>query len=165
MRISQVAPIQNLEHLPTLVSKTVKQVIFMKIKIYFSSFLVIKEFDAYFMFLDINTVVLMKQTISDDIKMIAFNFFHNQNQLFTIICDCFDMKGSRHLFFERIRELIAEQKYKDACQCACDLQLYEFSIHDFLIPLILQDKMSVAEKYLLNTIDLQVSYYPSYPTH
>lgn len=123
----------------------------------FCDILVIKEFDAYFTSFDKNSIVVMKQFISDDLKMVAFNFFHNQSQLFPIISDCFNLKSSRHIFVERIRELISEQKYKEACQSACDLQLYEgFSIHDFLIPLILQDKMSVAEKYLVNAIDLQV---------
>lgn len=89
--------------------------------------------------------------------MVAFNFFYGQSQLFAIACECYGLKRSRHVFVDRIRELIAEQKYKDACQSACDLQLYEgfFSIHDFLVPLILQDKMSVAEKYLSSAPTLQ----------
>lgn len=99
----------------------------------------------------------MKRFVSDDTKMVAFNFFHNQSQLFAIVCDCYDLRSSKHIFVDRIRELITEQKYKDACQSACDLQLYEgFSIHDFLVPLILQDKMSVAEKYLGKVKEHQV---------
>lgn len=117
---------------------------------------VIKEFEAFLISFGLKSGSVMKQTISDDLKMVAFNFFYNQSQLFTIVCECYDLKKSRHIFVDRIRELIAEQKYKDACQSACDLQLYEgFSIHDFLLPLILQDKMSVAEKYLTNAPELQ----------
>ncbi|XP_063704618.1 exonuclease mut-7 homolog [Culicoides brevitarsis] len=111
----------------------------------------IKEFEAFLTSLGAAFVAEIKKTLTDDLKMVAFNFFYSQSQLFGIVCDCYDLKASRQLFVARIRELITEQKYKDACQSACDLQLYgmgHFSIHDFLVPLILQDKMSVAEKYL-----------------
>uniref|UniRef100_A0A336M779 CSON012118 protein n=1 Tax=Culicoides sonorensis TaxID=179676 RepID=A0A336M779_CULSO len=120
------------------------------------AFTLIKELDAYLKCYDPNVIASMKKFISDDTKMVAFNFFHNQNQLFNVVCECYDLKSSREIFIGRIRELISEQKYKDACQSACDLELYEgFSIHDFLIPLILQDKMSVAEKYLGMAYKLQ----------
>lgn len=43
-----------------------------------------------------------------------------------------------------------------ACQTAHELRLFgEFTIYDFVFPLILQDKLSTAEAFMLQAIDLQ----------
>lgn len=57
----------------------------------------------------------------------------------------------------QIRELVTAKHYKDAGQIAYELELFdEFSIEEFLIPLILQDKLGIFEDYLDKAINLRV---------
>lgn len=98
------------------------------------------------------------QYVDDNLKMVAFNFVRKQGQpnLYQMVVKTFDMLASRHLFVDKIRELIVEHCYKEACQWARELQLYnEFTIFDMVLPLILQDKSSIAEEYLNKAKHLQ----------
>lgn len=96
--------------------------------------------------------------VDDNIKMVAFNFVRKQGQpsLYQMVVKTFDMLASRNLFVAKIKELIDEHSYKEACQWARELQLYnEFTIFDMVFPLILQDKTNIAEEYLNKAKHLQ----------
>lgn len=89
--------------------------------------------------------------LDDNTKMVAFNFLKKSGQItaFKLVVDTFELVKSRNLFVPEIRELLLAKHYKEAAQIACDLRLYtEFTIDDFLIPLILEDKLGIFEDYL-----------------
>ncbi|KAG4074788.1 hypothetical protein HA402_006427 [Bradysia odoriphaga] len=90
--------------------------------------------------------------------MVAFNFIKKQSQpnLYKIAVVTFDLMSSRHLFVDKIRELIREHHYKEASQLAYELELFhEFSLYELVLPLILQDKISIAEEYLVKAVHLR----------
>lgn len=122
------------------------------------SYKLIKEFDNHLKTMDVKTKKRFLQFVDDNLKMVAFNFFHRHLNLFPIIVDCYALKLSNHIFIEEIRQLMNNYKYKDACQIAQELELYEqFSIHDFIVPLIFQDKLTVVENYLAKAPQLQLT--------
>lgn len=89
--------------------------------------------------------------LDDNIKMVAFNFLKKSGQItaFKLAVETFDLIKSKQLFIVEIHDLIAAKHYKEAGQIACDLNLYtEFTMEDFLIPLILEDKLGIFEDYL-----------------
>lgn len=99
------------------------------------------------------------QLLDDNIKVVSFNFLKKSGQIttFKLVVDVFELIMSKNLFVSEIRELITAKHFKEAGQIACDLQLYnEFSLDDFLIPLILQDKLGIFEDYLDKAIDLRI---------
>lgn len=53
--------------------------------------------------------------VDDNLRMVAFNFIKKQSQpnLYKIVVVTFDLMTSRHLFIEKIRELIQEHHYKE----------------------------------------------------
>lgn len=89
--------------------------------------------------------------LDDNTKMVAFNFLKRSGQItaFKLVVDTFELIKSKQLFVPEIRQLIAAKYFKEAGQIACDLHLYtEFTMDDFLIPLILEDKLGIFEDYL-----------------
>lgn len=53
--------------------------------------------------------------IDDNIKMVAFNFGkrNGQQTFFKMMVNIFELIESKHLFIDKIRDLIKEQNYKD----------------------------------------------------
>lgn len=88
--------------------------------------------------------------LDDNTKMVAFNFLKKSGQItaFRLVVDTFGLIQSKQLFVTEIRELIAARMFKEAGQIACDLRLYSFTLDDFLIPLILEDRLGIFEDYL-----------------
>lgn len=96
--------------------------------------------------------------LDDNTKMVAFNFLKKSGQVsaFKLVVEIFELIKSKHLFVPEIHELIAANAYKEAGQIACDLHCYaEFAMDDFLIPLILEDKLGIFEDYLDKAIHLR----------
>jgi 3'-5' exonuclease len=96
--------------------------------------------------------------LDDNIKMVSFNFLKKSGQItaFKLVVEIFELIKSKHLFVPEIHELIATNSYKEAGQIACDLHLYtEFTMEDFLIPLILEDKLGIFEDYLDKALHLR----------
>lgn len=90
--------------------------------------------------------------------MVAFNFAKQSNQptFFKLMANIYELIQDNEMFIEKIRQLIAEHNYKDACQMAHELKLHDsFTVFDFLFPLILQDKISTAELFLEQAKQLQ----------
>lgn len=93
----------------------------------------------------------LESLLDDNIKMVAFNFLKKSGQItaFKLVVETFELIKSKQLFVPEIHELIAANHFKEAGQIACDLHLYtEFTMDDFLIPLILEDKLGIFEDYL-----------------
>lgn len=98
--------------------------------------------------------------LDENTKMVAFNFLKKSGQItaFKLVVDTYELIKSKNMFVPAIRELISEKHFKEAGQIACDLQLYnEFTIDDFLIPLILEDKLGIFEEYLDKAVHLRAS--------
>lgn len=102
----------------------------------------------------------MQQMLDDNTKVVAFNFLKRGGQItaFKLVVDVFELLSSNHLFVSEIHELITAKHYKEAGQIACDLKLYnEFGLDDFLIPLLLQDKLGIFEDYLDKAVEVRAS--------
>ena len=120
-----------------------------------------------------------QQPLDDNVKTVSFNFARKSaaRTMIKFFVKSFDLIESKHLFVDKIRELIAEHNYKDvcirndfrltigislsilnfqACHFADELQLYEeFTIFEFVFPLILQLKSSTAEEYVERAVHMQ----------
>lgn len=91
-------------------------------------------------------------------KMVAFNFVKTQGipTIYKAVTHTYELKKSKDLFTKKIRELVNQQNYKDASHWASYLGLTErFTIYDIALPLILQDKISIAEEYLDVATEIQ----------
>lgn len=73
-----------------------------------------------------------------------------------LIIDVLKMPADKMLFVGNIKDFVLAKKYKEACQCSVALGLVrEFPIDYFVLPLILQDKLSVAEEALMKEPAMQ----------
>lgn len=89
--------------------------------------------------------------LTADLQIDAFKLTFKQNNiaLTKLIFECYELKNNANIFLQLINCLISRRQYKEACYSAMFLNLSEhFSIHDFLIPLILQDKLVIVDEYL-----------------
>ncbi|CAG9831594.1 unnamed protein product [Diabrotica balteata] len=92
--------------------------------------------------------LLVPQTKTDAFKL---SLRQNTLALNKLLIDAFEMKQERDLFLSIIRCLIDKKQYKEACQYTTMLNLHEcFDIDDFLIPLILQDRLYGVDDFLKN---------------
>lgn len=88
--------------------------------------------------------------------MVAFNLVRRHQAFYRTVCIGFDLIASRSMFIPKLRELAADHLYKESCQWAVELELFEaFDIFVFVVPLIMQDKAAVAEDFLKKAIHLQ----------
>ncbi|XP_054275428.1 exonuclease mut-7 homolog isoform X2 [Macrosteles quadrilineatus] len=85
-----------------------------------------------------------------DIKFDVFDIFTKQrNGLLTKMAfEVYELQSSKEMFVERINSFIQNRQYKEACQTAMYLGLDQFGIEDFVVPLLFQDKLTIAEDYL-----------------
>lgn len=59
-------------------------------------------------------------------------------------------------YIDIVRALAIETDYASACRLAIALNLFtQFKKEEFILPLILQDRLSLAEDYLLNNVAMQ----------
>ena len=96
--------------------------------------------------------------VDDNIRMVAFNFVKNQGQssLFRLVSNTYGLQACRDIFIDKLKTMIAQKQYKEVGQIAFDLEIFdEFNMHDFILPLLLQDKISIAEDYLNKAHRLQ----------
>nr|CAD7574286.1 unnamed protein product [Timema californicum] len=96
--------------------------------------------------------------LTPEVQLKAFNTIIRQRNpnLVKVVFNTYDMLRVKELFLPAIRDLIDNKMYKEACQSATLLMLEEyFSTEDFLVPLIFQDKLLVAEEFLFTSPRLQ----------
>ncbi|XP_055389806.1 exonuclease mut-7 homolog [Condylostylus longicornis] len=117
---------------------------------------------AYFVLVTVCNLKKMKPHISekctDNMKMVAFNFIKTQGIpiLYKAVRDAYELTKAKELFVEKIRELVKNRYYKDASHWALYLDLTNrFTLYDIPLPLIMQDKISIAEEYLDKAKHLQ----------
>ncbi|XP_059616804.1 exonuclease mut-7 homolog [Phlebotomus argentipes] len=96
--------------------------------------------------------------VDDNLKMVAFNFVKGQGQLnlFKVAKDAFNLVESKALFVGEVKAMVQQQEYKEACQIATELELFqEFDLYELVLPLLLQDKETVVEEYLNGAVHLR----------
>jgi hypothetical protein len=122
------------------------------------AFVLLEELQIYRKRFRNSDAIILQQMLDDNTKFVAFNFLKRSGQItaFRLVVDVFELISSKHLFVDALRELITAKHFKEAGQIACDLQLYnEFELEDFLIPLLLQDKLGIFEEYLDKAVELR----------
>ena len=96
--------------------------------------------------------------LTTKLKLDAFCMITEQknHSLTKAIIETFKMVDEKMIFVDKIRTFVHYKKYKEACQCAVALDLMnEFSVDEMILPLVFQDKLSVAEEALKNHPGLQ----------
>ncbi|VEN35646.1 unnamed protein product [Callosobruchus maculatus] len=86
-----------------------------------------------------------------ELKIDVFKILLRQNSptLTKLVVEVFRMVEDQDVFFNIIRCVNGRKKYKEACQYAMIFGLQDrFSIEDFLIPLVLQDKLFLVDDFL-----------------
>uniref|UniRef100_A0A1B6KKD8 3'-5' exonuclease domain-containing protein n=1 Tax=Graphocephala atropunctata TaxID=36148 RepID=A0A1B6KKD8_9HEMI len=88
--------------------------------------------------------------LTHSIKFEIFNTFTKQRNSFLIklAFDVFELQSDKNMFIQPVQDFLKTQQYKEACQSATYLGLDHFHIEDFVIPLLFQDKLTIAEDYL-----------------
>lgn len=94
--------------------------------------------------------------LDDNLRMVAFNLVRRHQAFYRTVCIGFDLVASKHLFVPKLHELSQDHMYKEACQWAVELELFDaFDNFIFVVPLIMQDKAAVAEEFLKKAVQLQ----------
>ncbi|XP_018564099.1 exonuclease mut-7 homolog [Anoplophora glabripennis] len=89
--------------------------------------------------------------LNPQLKIDAFKVVMKQNTLTLtkLIFEIYEMTQDSDIFLDIIRCMIEKKQYKEACQYATLLNLQDkFSIDDFLVPLVLQDKLFGVDDFL-----------------
>ncbi|KAL3284676.1 hypothetical protein HHI36_018827 [Cryptolaemus montrouzieri] len=93
----------------------------------------------------------LHQYLTPRLKLEAYMLMLKQNTsaLTKIVAETFEMASSREKFIDLVKCMISKKKYKEACQSVILFGLQEkFSLEDFLVPLIYQDKLFLLDEYL-----------------
>lgn len=93
-----------------------------------------------------------------DVKLEAFYVITQQPNMAVVkmVCSVYRMVEDNLIFVEPIKNLLEQKHYKEACQVASFLLLHDhFNIYDFLVPLMFQDKLNVAEEFLSGSVHHQ----------
>ncbi|XP_034232755.1 exonuclease mut-7 homolog [Thrips palmi] len=101
----------------------------------------------------------IQHNLTPELKYDAFCFITMQrnSSLTKLILATFRMEDDKALFVEKIQHFIYAKKYKEACQCAVALNMIDqYPIEHIILPLVLQDKISIAEEALATNLHLQV---------
>lgn len=96
--------------------------------------------------------------LTRELKYEAFLAVHMQRnyRLIKLVCATYEMAQDSEIFYDEIMKMVSKRQYKEACQSATLLKLHDyFTIEDFIIPLALQDKMSIAEEFLSGSVPHQ----------
>ncbi|KAK9499662.1 hypothetical protein O3M35_002669 [Rhynocoris fuscipes] len=112
---------------------------------------VMEEFEEY---LKSKPICGGQYSLSPSLQQEAFQVASRQKnkQLSKYIVDVYGLKKSRGLFMEAIHNFIRLKMYKEACEWTILLNLEnQFNIFDFVIPLILQDRLSIVNEFLVKS--------------
>ncbi|KAL4219645.1 hypothetical protein ACF0H5_022217 [Mactra antiquata] len=113
------------------------------------SFLVMKEFDRW---CKINRGrCKMSELVNKDLQMKVFYLCaRNHLTMFDLAVKCFHLCfPGNECFLPKVKEFVANKKYKEAAVCAGKLGLQEhFDMNEIVLPLILQDKVNLVETYV-----------------
>ncbi|KAK4873175.1 hypothetical protein RN001_015204 [Aquatica leii] len=101
----------------------------------------------------------INQLLTVHIKISAFNTVRQQRsfELMKLVAMVYEVAEDCDIFLECINCMISEKQYKEASQCATLLGLQSrFSIEDFLVPLLLQDKLLCVDEFLKESTEHRV---------
>ncbi|XP_044262424.1 exonuclease mut-7 homolog [Tribolium madens] len=110
-------------------------------------FFIIEEFKTW-LGVNRNKVV---HFLTPKLKIDVFKIITKQNaqNLTRLVVDVYEMAQDGAIFVDIIKCMIERKKYKEACQSAVLFNLQDkFSVEDFLLPLILQDKLYGIDEFL-----------------
>lgn len=88
------------------------------------------------------------------IQFSAFGVMQQQSSLcfMKLIVETYNFRTNSADFLDCIKSMIDQKQFKDACQCVMLLNLQsQFGIDEFLIPLILQDKLVCVDEFLVES--------------
>lgn len=97
--------------------------------------------------------------LTADVKIDAFKIISKQNSLALtkLVVEAYEMAQQSDVFCPIIKCYIDNKQYKEACQYASILKLHaHFTIDDFIIPLILQDKLYAVDEFLGDSKSRQI---------
>ncbi|KAI4495687.1 hypothetical protein M0802_008522 [Mischocyttarus mexicanus] len=125
------------------------------------SFTVIEEFSNWLVLQKDN----FKECLVPDLKIAAFKLLslHKNMQLVKMVSNIYEFSEHQELFLLMIKNMVNKKKYKEAAQYVTMLKLQSCYAdpEDLLLPLILQNKLTVVEDFLLeypNIQEILVSY-------
>ncbi|XP_033222411.1 exonuclease mut-7 homolog isoform X2 [Belonocnema kinseyi] len=102
---------------------------------------------------------LYKDHLVVDLKLAAFKLVSRQKnmQLMKMVAETYEFTTCNELFYQIIEDMLRQKKYKEAAQYAEMLNLQPFFAEPeiLLLPLILQNKVTVVEDFLANQPDIQ----------
>ncbi|KAK1123956.1 hypothetical protein K0M31_006985 [Melipona bicolor] len=102
---------------------------------------------------------IYKHFLDLDLKLATFRLVIQQNNIefIKMVATTYEFIDHKEEFFNIIREIIKQKKYKEAAQYAVILQLQDHfpNPETVLLPLILQNKLTVVEEFLGNCPILQ----------
>ncbi|XP_008191355.1 exonuclease mut-7 homolog [Tribolium castaneum] len=110
-------------------------------------FFIIEEFKIW-LSVHRNKVVHL---LTPKLKIDVFKIISKQNaqNLTKLVVDVYEMAQDGEIFLDIIKCMIERKRYKEACQSAVLFNLQDkFSVEDFLLPLILQDKLYGIDDFL-----------------
>ncbi|XP_063920032.1 exonuclease mut-7 homolog isoform X2 [Zophobas morio] len=110
-------------------------------------FFIIEEFKNW----SANCRNKFRHLLTPKLKIDVFKVISMQNSLnlIKLVVDGYEMAESGDIFLDVIKCMIERKKYKEACQSAVLFKLQDkFTLEDFVLPLILQDKMYGIDDFL-----------------
>ena len=122
----------------------------------FPTTLVIEQFESWleeFKRLNGTYPSLSKQTILEAINAVADQ---KNIKLITKVVNIYRGIESKEILICIVKNHYLKSSFATACRLAIALQLFRhFEIQDFILPLIVQDKLPLAEEYLSYNVDMQ----------
>ncbi|XP_063235930.1 exonuclease mut-7 homolog [Bacillus rossius redtenbacheri] len=100
----------------------------------------------------------LKPCLTVGVKLRAFFIAVRQKNysLLQLMLQTFRLDEDREAIVEPIRELIKHKVYKEASQCIALLRLHDhFTVEEIVLPLIFQDKLSLAEDLMHGSAEYQ----------
>ncbi|XP_076676382.1 exonuclease mut-7 homolog [Andrena cerasifolii] len=94
-----------------------------------------------------------------DLKLAAFRLMITQNnmQFVKLVAVTYEFTEHKEEFVDIIKQLLREKKYKEAAQYAAMLKLQTYfpDVESLLLPLILQNKLTIVDEFLANCPEMQ----------
>uniref|UniRef100_A0A1B6BZI7 3'-5' exonuclease domain-containing protein n=2 Tax=Clastoptera arizonana TaxID=38151 RepID=A0A1B6BZI7_9HEMI len=97
--------------------------------------------------------------LTSEIKTDAFRMMSKQHRSVLIkFGPTFELVSDKKLFLDDIHSLIKEGLFKEACLGAIFLRLHDqFTIEDFLVPLVFQNVLLIVEEFLAESVSHQLA--------
>nr|XP_031846660.1 exonuclease mut-7 homolog isoform X2 [Nomia melanderi] len=102
-----------------------------------------------------------KYLLDVNLKIAAFRLVNKQRNMefIQLVADTYDFLEHKEKFIDLIKNMIVKKQFKEAAQCATMLKLQKHyqDIEVLLLPLILQNKLSIVEQFIADEPEIQKS--------